>query len=154
MFGDDADEVVAATADDDSQSAEMLAPATRVLVAEDGPDNRRLLAVLLKKLDCLATFVEDGAQAVDALVAHPNDFDLLLLDMQMPVMDGYTAACRMRELGFELPIVALTAHTMAGDDEKCLAAGCTAFLGKPIDRTKLADVIHRFGQPGESASRS
>ncbi|MEZ6109251.1 MAG: response regulator [Pirellulaceae bacterium] len=120
--------MVAATVDDDSQTSEMLAPATRVLVAEDESRcNRRLLAVLLKKLDCLATFVEDGAQAVDALVAHPNDFDLLLLDMQMPVMDGYTAACRMRELGFELPIVALTAHTMAGDDEKSLAASCTAF---------------------------
>lgn len=136
-----------------SEESESVGRPLRILVAEDGPDNRRLIGVLLKKLGCLATFVEDGAQAVDELVAKPNEYELMLLDMQMPVMDGYSAACRIRELGYELPIIALTAHTMAGDDEKCIAAGCTSFLGKPIDRERLSEVIERFGRSGKSKAK-
>ncbi|HRF02388.1 MAG TPA: PAS domain S-box protein [Pirellulaceae bacterium] len=115
--------------------------ALRVLVADDGPDNRQLLKFLLAKANVEFEIVEDGAQAVERLLAEPNRFDLLLLDMQMPVMDGYTAARRLRELGFDLPIVALTAHTMAGDAEKCFEAGCSGFLGKPIERSQLIEVL-------------
>ena len=74
-------------------------------------------------------------------------FDLVLMDMQMPVMDGYTAARRLRERGFTVPIVALTGNAMKGDEEKCIEAGCSSFLSKPVNLDKLMDlVIQELGE--------
>jgi signal transduction histidine kinase/CheY-like chemotaxis protein len=106
-----------------------------VLLAEDGEDNRQLLTTFLEQAGVRVTHVADGEAAVR--LARSRRFDLILLDMQMPIMDGYHAASDLRSGGYARPIVALTAHAMAEDRLKCLAAGCTDYLSKPIDRNRL-----------------
>lgn len=123
------------------QASESSVPSgLRVLLAEDGPDNRRLVEHLLSKLGATVESVENGAEAVDRVLTG-GPLDLLLLDMQMPVMDGWEAARRIRNAGCDLPIVALTANALPGDRTACLEAGCDAYLAKPIRRDALAAII-------------
>ncbi|KAA5543265.1 response regulator [Roseiconus nitratireducens] len=105
-------------------------PGCRVLVADDGSPNRKLIRLVLGKAGAEVVTVCDGRQAVDH--AAKQEFDLILMDMQMPVMDGYTATRELRARGYAGPIIALTANAMQGDREKCFAAGCTGFVAKPI----------------------
>jgi CheY-like chemotaxis protein len=114
----------------------------RVLVAEDGPDNQRLIRALLERLGCRVEIVAHGEAALERLV-DAKSFDAVVLDMQMPVMDGYATARELRRRGLELPIIALTANALAEERARCLAAGCTDYLSKPIDRPALAACLAR-----------
>ncbi len=111
----------------------------RVLLVEDGDTNRKLIELVLRRAGATVAAAENGQLGVD--LASQQDFDLILMDMQMPVMDGYTATRLLRERGMAVPIVALTAHAMSGDEAKCREAGCSDFLTKPIDPDSLLSAV-------------
>ncbi|MDO9392057.1 MAG: PAS domain S-box protein [bacterium] len=123
----------------------------RILVVDDSEDNLFLLQAFLKKLPYHLTTAHNGQEAVDQY--QSQRFDIVLMDMQMPVMDGYTAVSKIRELertGHKqrVPVIALTAHAMKEDEAKTLAAGCDAYISKPIAKQKLLDTISRYlGEP-------
>jgi CheY-like chemotaxis protein/HPt (histidine-containing phosphotransfer) domain-containing protein len=128
-----------------------LASATRlagnVLVVEDGVDNQVLITTLLRGYGVTVAVTGDGQVAVQrALDAWRNGtpFDLILMDMQMPVMDGYKATASLRRAGYPKPIVALTAHAMAGERERCLEAGCDDYVRKPIGRSELLAALEEY----------
>ncbi len=119
-------------------------PPARILVAEDNPTNRQIMAAYLAMAGHAAHMVSNGLEAVDAV--RDGAFDLVIMDIQMPVMDGITAARRIRALagpGAELPIIALTANAMSGDREDCLAAGMTEYVSKPVSLEALYAAIAR-----------
>jgi CheY-like chemotaxis protein len=116
----------------------------RVLVAEDDLVNQRYLVRLLEKMGCEAKLAETGTQAVDALKENP--FDLVLMDVEMPVMDGIEATRRIRDpetgcLDPAVPIVALTARAMWGDEQRCIHAGMNDYVSKPVDIDSVAAII-------------
>lgn len=121
----------------------------KVLLAEDGADNRRLIVRVLNKFGLHVDIVENGQEAVSALTKQ-NSYDLVLMDMQMPIVDGYRATKTLRQLGITIPIVALTAHAMDGAKEDCLAAGCDDYAAKPIERNELYAVLVRMLEMGTS----
>ncbi len=120
----------------------------RLLVAEDNPINARILLMQLQKLGYEADLVGNGSEALGALQAYP--YRLVLLDCQMPVMDGYEAVQKIRQHNEHTPIVvALTAHAVQGERERCLACGMNDFLTKPVSGDKLAQVLHRWTSSDE-----
>ncbi len=119
------------------QDAQALAGA-RVLVVDDGEDNRRLISMFLAKAGAKIELAGDARAGIE--LAKPGAFDVILMDMQMPGMDGLEATRRLRERGVRTPIIAVTAHVMTGYRERCLASGCDAYLSKPIDRAKLIEL--------------
>lgn len=111
----------------------------RVLVVDDGPENRDLVCLVLQQAGIETDWAENGKVGSDKALA--NHYDLVLMDMQMPVMDGYTATRRLRDHGYSQPIYALTAHAMSGFEQGCLDAGCTGYLTKPIDIELLLSTL-------------
>jgi signal transduction histidine kinase/ActR/RegA family two-component response regulator len=127
----------------------------RFLLAEDGPDNQRLIGHLLRRLGATVAVAENGRVAVDQALAAADEgmaFDLILMDMQMPELDGYEATRELRHAGYLRPIVALTAHAMAHERQGCLDAGCDDFATKPIDRPRLFAAIDRLIAPAKPPS--
>jgi signal transduction histidine kinase/DNA-binding response OmpR family regulator len=116
----------------------------RILLVEDGDTNRKLIELVLRRAGATVATAENGK--IGFALANRQTFDLILMDMQMPVMDGYTATTLLRERGMTLPIIALTAHAMRGDEEKCRNAGCSGFLTKPIDPDLLTRTLHEILQ--------
>jgi CheY-like chemotaxis protein len=123
----------------------MLLPA-RILVAEDTRGIQFMIRRMLEDAGATVAVVDNGVRAIEeAQAAERSDapFDLILMDMQMPVLNGFDATARLRSGGCRTPIVALTAAAMHGDRERCLAAGCDDYLPKPIDRHMLLNVLSR-----------
>jgi two-component system, sensor histidine kinase and response regulator len=136
--------------------SERAAPVTlqtdvRVLIAEDNPVNQKVALRQLERLGVAADAVANGIEAVEAV--SRTDYGLVLMDVQMPEMDGFTAARELRGRGATMPIVALTANAMAGDRERCVAAGMDDYLAKPILEEELVRVLRRF-LPSSSSSDS
>ncbi len=118
----------------------------RVLLAEDGPDNQRLIAFFLEKAGLEVDLAENGliaCQKATASEVEGNPYELILMDMQMPELDGYEATRRLRQNGWRGPIIALTTHAMVNDCKKCIEAGCDGYFSKPIDRAKFLSMIAR-----------
>jgi signal transduction histidine kinase/DNA-binding NarL/FixJ family response regulator len=114
----------------------------RILLVEDGRDNQRLLRMILGDAGAEVVSAENGHVAID--LATTQLFDLILMDMQMPVMDGYAATTELRRRGLTLPIIALTAYAMAEDRAKCLATGASAYLRKPIEEETLLRTVKQL----------
>lgn len=136
---------------DDSDDQHWEFPEAQVLVVDDAPENRELLNVLLTDLGLTVSLAENGKLGLES--ALKKDFDVILMDIQMPVMDGYDAVAEMRKGGIEKPIVALTANAMKGYEEKILAAGFSHYQTKPIDIPKLTQLLARLldGKPVKQA---
>ena len=128
----------------------------RLLLAEDNPLNQEVAMAMLAREGARVTLAENGLQAVQALQAAPGDYDLVLMDMQMPEVDGLQATRSIREtlkLG-ALPVIAMTANAMASDREQCLAAGMNAHIGKPFDIDELvALILHHTGRSSADVAR-
>jgi len=121
----------------------------RILLVEDGPDNQRLITFILRKAGAEVTVAENGQAAVYLALAAQrvnNPFDVILMDMQMPVMDGYEATRSLRNAGYTKPIIALTAQAMREDYKNCIDAGCDGYLAKPINRIDLLQSLEAYAQ--------
>ncbi|QTF93740.1 ATP-binding protein [Halomonas sp. BM-2019] len=119
----------------------------RILLAEDGLDNQLLLSTILRRQGLEVEIADNGQSAVtQALASHEAEapFDVILMDMQMPRLDGYGATAKLRAKGYAGPVIALTAHAMPGERERCLLAGCDDYLSKPIDRPVLLAAVESY----------
>lgn len=125
----------------------------RLLLAEDSPDNQRLFARILTMAGAIVDVVNDGEGAVR--IQSKNVYDVIVMDIRMPILDGYQATRRIREQGFKGPIVALTAHANPGEEQRCRDSGCSHFYLKPIDRRSLLlavkDAVAEFSRNAQSS---
>ena len=116
-----------------------------ILLAEDNPDNQALAGLILRKAGYQVEVADNGRQAVDKFMKAPQDFDLILMDIQMPELDGFEATQLIRKSGFKsIPIIALTAHAMLEDREKCLDAGMDDYVTKPIKREVIYEIVNKW----------
>jgi len=134
---------------------EEMKNSVRILLAEDNPVNQKLATMMLTKAGYQVEVAANGREAVDKYLATPEDFDLIFMDVQMPEMDGITATREIRNLKSvslkadqvqtrNIPIVAMTAHAMKGDMEKCLQAGMDDYITKPIKREIVLGILEKW----------
>ncbi len=127
----------------------------RILLVEDGPDNQRLISFLLTKAGAEVALAENGQEAFQRVLAEwpgrggssddpAEPFDIILMDIQMPVMDGHEATRSLRKSGWKGPIIALSAHAMDHEVDRILEAGCNDYMGKPIQKDRLLALIERY----------
>jgi CheY-like chemotaxis protein len=127
----------------------------RILLAEDSPENQRFLATVLRKAGANVTLASNGGEALELVAATEAagaPYDMLITDVQMPILDGLTLAKELRQRGSTLPIIALTAHAMEDDRQRCFEAGCNDFASKPISRATLIDACSRWLPNAEQSS--
>lgn len=118
----------------------------RLLLVEDGRDNQRLIAFLLTRAGAKVEIADNGLRAIELLKLIGDTIDIILMDMQMPELDGYSATRQLRSDGDLRPIIALTANAMSNDRELCLAAGCSDYIAKPVNRSELLRVVSQWYQ--------
>lgn len=123
---------------------EAIKQSVRLLLAEDNPVNQKLASMMLQKAGYSVDIVDNGKKAVATYHGAPHRFDLILMDVQMPEMDGLEAARQIRLKGHRVPIIAMTANTMKGDREKCLAAGMDDYVAKPLNRETVFKLIEKW----------
>ena len=128
-------------------SMEQIVAKGHVLIVDDTQDNQNLFGLLLNKMGIETSVANNGQEAVDKVTAAPQRYNLILMDMHMPVMDGYTAVEYLRREAYTIPIIAVTADAMASHRERCIAMGCNGFLTKPISRDDLMTIVTRFLVP-------
>ncbi len=129
----------------------------RILIAEDCADNQRLICCLLQSTGAEVVLADDGQSAVHLALEElrrGSAFDLILMDMQMPILDGYEATSRLRASEYREPIIALTAHALSTEHEKCRAAGCDEVCTKPIERAEFFAAIRRHVRPRHAEASS
>jgi two-component system, sensor histidine kinase len=124
---------------------QVTLPSIDVLLVDDGETNRKLISLILRRAGATVANAENGQVGFEMALA--KRFDVILMDMQMPVLDGYQATRRLRDAAYSGPIIAMTAHAMSGDREKCIDAGCDDYVTKPIDREKLISYVARHALP-------
>jgi signal transduction histidine kinase/ActR/RegA family two-component response regulator len=142
------------TAAIDAENSFVPLAGVLILLAEDAPDNQRLLSHLLRKAGAEVAVADNGQVALDTALAARDEgspFDVIIMDMQLPVVDGYEATRALREAGYDRPIVALTAHSMPADRNRCLEAGCDDYAAKPIERAALISLIRHWSQQHTAA---
>jgi CheY-like chemotaxis protein/HPt (histidine-containing phosphotransfer) domain-containing protein len=122
----------------------------RVMLVEDSPDNQQLIAMFVRRTGASVDIAEDGQQGV--VMAMASDYDLILMDMQMPILDGMEAIALLRENGYTGPVVSLTANALLTNREKCLAAGANDYLVKPIDVTQFYEILNRYLAGADAAT--
>jgi signal transduction histidine kinase/DNA-binding response OmpR family regulator len=125
-----------------SESGPAVTLQGRILLAEDGPDTQKLISLYLRRAGAEVAIAENGREALERLAAE--HFDLVLMDLQMPEVNGCTATTILRQNGCTMPIIALTAQAMSGDREKCRQAGFDDYLTKPIDKARLLKTVRRY----------
>jgi CheY-like chemotaxis protein len=136
-----------------SFSVESPLEGRRVLLVDDDVRNVYALTALLDEVGLIISSAKDGQEAINCYEREP--FDLILMDMAMPTMDGYTATRLLKaEHGCNIPIIALTAHAMKGDREKCITAGADDYLAKPVSREALLELLVRWLATVEPPMRS
>ena len=142
--------------ENDKKYQENVSPLDcRVLLAEDGKDNQRLISFMLRKAGAHVELAENGQVALEAALRAKADgmaFDVILMDMQMPILSGYEATAALRECDYDGSIIALTAHAMDSDRQKCIDSGCDDFVTKPINRPKLIELIRFYSNRPASAA--
>ncbi len=116
----------------------------RILLAEDGRDNQRLVAAILKPWKVHLSLAENGEEAVQKILESEEKFDVVLMDMQMPIVDGYSATRQLRMAGYRQPIIAFTAHAMLSERKRSFDAGCDDYVTKPIDKVSLLNTILKY----------
>jgi CheY-like chemotaxis protein len=116
-----------------------------ILLAEDNPINLKLAMHILEKAGYHLTVANNGQEAVAIFMANPDQFDLIFMDVQMPVLDGKEATIEIRKKGFsDIPIIAMTAEVMKGDRERCLKIGMNDYISKPIKRSEVYQMVKKW----------